>query len=94
MFCLRIICGGAMVVFCPFFLASIFANAAGSGTNGLRANVTLSFSGGNGVISAVIVTSSAQVTSYFFKGAPAARSLSPTRRAAARIADCHVLISQ
>ena len=50
-----------------------FANDPGGGTNGVGANVTLSYSGGNatlanGVITAVIATSSAQVTSYLFYG--------------------------
>ena len=49
------------------------ANDAGGGTNGVGANVTLSYSGGNatlanGVITVVIATSSAQVTSYLFNG--------------------------
>ena len=50
-----------------------WANDPGGGTNGAGANVTVSYSGGNatlgnGVITAVIATSSAQVTSYLFYG--------------------------
>ena len=53
--------------------ARAFANDPGGGTNGVGANVTLSYSGGNatlgnGVITAVIATSSAQVTSMLFNG--------------------------
>ena len=55
------------------FAFAVHANDAGGGTNGVGANVTLSVSGGNvtlgnGVITAVIATSSAQVTSYLFNG--------------------------
>ncbi len=55
------------------YAPKILANDAGGGTNGVGANVTLSVSGGNvtlanGTITAVIATSSAQVTSYLFNG--------------------------
>ena len=61
-------------LFAMLLLASrAFANDPGGGTNGVGANVTLSYSGGNatlgnGVLAAVIATSSAQVTSYLFYG--------------------------
>ena len=55
------------------FTTVSWANDAGGGTNGAGANVTLAYAGGNatlgnGVITAVIATSSAQVTSYLFNG--------------------------
>ena len=55
------------------FSFSAVANDAGSGTNGLGANVTLSVSGttamlANGVITATIDTTSGTVTSHLFNG--------------------------
>lgn len=62
-----------LLLVCCMCSGKVFANDPGGGTNGVGANVTLSYSGGNatlanGVITAVIATSSAQVTSYLFYG--------------------------